>query len=109
MSAPGAAKSNTTTSGSRWSRILRRRPEAKCRTASALNAPRRYWARSQDAQPRPAVSTLRLVGGSPRMNVKVRMVDGGMGEFFGFGENLRRDGFAVPRQVGFSGRAFSFI
>jgi len=43
------------------------------------------------------------------MNVKVRMVDGGMGEFFGFGENLRRDGFAVPRQVGFSGRAFSFI
>jgi hypothetical protein len=52
MCALGAAESNTTIAGFRWRRILRRKPEAECRTASALNAPRRYWVRSEKAQPR---------------------------------------------------------
>jgi hypothetical protein len=32
-----------------------------------------------------------------------------MGEFSGFGEDLRRDGCDVLWQVGFSGRGFGFI
>src|ERR1035437_1447564 len=65
MSALGAAKSNTMSNGLRWRRILRRKPEAECRTASALNAPRRNLVGSEKAQPRLVVRTSRGVGGSP--------------------------------------------
>jgi hypothetical protein len=49
MSARGAARSNTTTDGVRWRRILCRKPAAECRMASALNAPRGYSANSKKA------------------------------------------------------------
>ena len=32
-----------------------------------------------------------------------------MGEFFGFGEDLRRDGYDVPWQAGFLGSGIGFI